>query len=585
MKKTRIVAASRLLTVAFYAVGAAVGVHAFAADAPASSSAAADLRQDRLKAWRAARFGMFLHWGIYAIPADGEWYMNNHSVPVAEYEKLAQQFNPVKFNADTWAQIAHDSGQRYLIITARHNDGFCMFKTAADPYNVVDATPWKRDPTVELSHACKKHGLLFGCYFSLTDWHSAHQSIARADPAHPQYHPTHFDSAEQKAAYLNEVKAELKDLISQSHPDLIWFDGGDVKGWSAEDGAAIRAFIQSLDPSIITNDRAGGESDFIEAEGGIPSEPQTRPWEFVATINGSWGFTAKDQAFRSPNDLVRTLVDVASKGGNFLLNVGPDSQGQIPEAATSQLEGVGDWLTANGEAIYGAGASPFHQQFDWARCTQRPGKLYFSLLQYSAGARISAPISNPVTKAYYLDDPYHPLTVQSSEDGANIQMRQITPDPMVPVLVLEIKGEPAPVEKSVKQAADGSITLLPGTAELNERHLTLENDPPNIGGWNVQSAFPQWHVNVKTPGKFSMEVLYGLHPPGEGTQVVFFVGDQQMPMTLSQTGGWQTYQVLKLPDAIIAKPGPLTILIKDKTMPGGGVMNIRWIKLKPIASP
>lgn len=556
-----------------------------AADSLAPSNSADGPSQDRLKAWRAARFGMFLHWGIYAIPADGEWYMNNHSVPVSEYDKFAQQFNPVKFEADQWAQIAYDAGQRYLIITARHNDGFCMFKTAADPYNIVDATPWKRDPTVELRQACKKHGLLFGCYFSLTDWHSPHQSIAKADPAHPQYHPTHFDGPEQKAAYVAEVKSELKDLISQSRPDLIWFDGGDVKGWSAEDGAAVRAYIRSLDPSIITNDRAGGDSDFVEAEGVVAPGPQSRPWELVATINGSWGYNVKDQGFKSTADLLRTLIDVASKGGNFLLNVGPDSQGQIPEMATAKLEGVGDWLTVNGEAIYGSGPSPFRQQFDWGRCTQKPGKLYLSLFQFSGNARISLPISNPVVKAYYLDDPYHPLGTQSTDDGVHIQMRPVSPDPTVQVVVLEIKGEPAPIEKTVQQAADASITLLPGTAELNERHLTLENDPPNIGGWNVPSAFPLWNVNVKTPGKFAMEVFYGLHPPGEGTQVVFFVGDQQSPMTLSQTGGWQTYQVLKLPDVSIAKPGPLTILIKDKTMPGQGVMNIRWIKLTPVATP
>ena len=215
-------------------------------------------RAARMQWWREARFGMFIHWGIYAVPADGEWYMTNHHVPIAEYEKYAAKFNPVKFDAEQWAQVAHDAGMKYLVITAKHHDGFCMFKTSTTKYNIVDATPWHQDPLAALSAACKRHGVRFCCYYSIMDWHTPYQTAARPDDKHPDYNPTKFSSAEQKANYTSYMKAQLKDLITQYHPGVIWFDGGWI-GWNSEDGKDLVGYLHQLDPQLIVNDRRTGQ--------------------------------------------------------------------------------------------------------------------------------------------------------------------------------------------------------------------------------------------------------------------------------------------------------------------------------------
>jgi alpha-L-fucosidase len=315
----------------------------------------------RMAWWREARFGMFIHWGIYAVPADGEWYMTQHHVPVAQYEKYAAKFNPVQFDADQWARVAHDAGMKYLVITAKHHDGFCMFKTSTTKYNVVDATPWRQDPLAALSKACKAHGIRFCCYYSIMDWHTPLQTAARPGDKNPEYNPTKFANAQQKADYKTYMKAQLKDLITQYHPGAIWFDGGWIN-WSAADGKDLVGYLRQLDPQLIVNDRANSDGDYGTPEQEIPANGRDRDWETCMTINGSWGFSANDHGFKSTAELLHNLMDIASKGGNYLLNVGPTDQGVIPAEEVQRLKQMGAWLNTNGAALYDTTASPFKKQ-------------------------------------------------------------------------------------------------------------------------------------------------------------------------------------------------------------------------------
>ncbi len=428
-------------------------------------------RAARMRWWREARFGMFIHWGVYAVPADGEWYMTNNHVPLAQYEKYATKFDPVKFDADQWAQIAHNAGMKYLVITAKHHDGFCMFKTSTTKYNIVDATPWHQDPLAKLSAACKRHGVRFCCYYSIMDWHTPYQTAAKPDDKHPDYNPTKFSSAEQKANYTSYMKAQLKDLVTQYHPGVIWFDGGWI-GWTSEDGKDLVGYLHQLDPQLIVNDRANGSGDFGTPEQSIPASGLNRDWETCMTINGNWGFSANDHNFKSTSELLRNLMDIASKGGNYLLNVGPTDEGIIPAPEVERLKEMGDWLKTNGAALYGTTAGPFKKQLAWGRATQKPGKLFLTVFDWPKTGSLLVPVNGRVAKAYLLSRPNETFKVESDANGIRVTVPKEKPDPIASVVVLDIEG--AKVASFLGPAADGSIHLAATEAGITGSHLAVE---------------------------------------------------------------------------------------------------------------
>jgi alpha-L-fucosidase len=401
-------------------------------------------RDARLAWWRDARFGMFIHWGAYAVPAKGEWYMTNAQVPRATYEKFADQFDPKHFDADKIASVAAAAGQKYLVITAKHHDGFCMFKTATTKYNVVDATPWHTDPLALLAPACAKHGVRFCCYYSIMDWHSADQLPAKTEPAtRPTYNPTSFASPEHKAAYTTYMKAQLKELITQYHPGLIWFDGDWMKGWTKDDGKDLLAYLYGLDPKLIVNDRTGGAGgDYGTPEQKIPANGLGYDWETCMTINGSWGFNAHDMRFKSTAKLLQNLIDIASKGGNYLLNVGPTPDGEIPQPEVDRLAAMGAWLKTNGDAIYGTSAGPFKTALPWGRATQRGNILFLSVFDWPADGKLSVPLATGVLKAYLLSDLRNGLTTTTDATGVTITVPTAAPDPIANVVAVECMGDP-----------------------------------------------------------------------------------------------------------------------------------------------
>src|SRR6202165_4041980 len=308
-----------------------------------------DARQDaRLDWFRDARFGMFIHWGLYAIPAGewkgepiagiGEWIMLRARIPIAEYERLADQFNPVKFDADAWASLAAQAGAKYLVITAKHHDGFCMYKSQVSDYNIVDATPFGRDPMQELAAACQRHGVRLCFYYSQTqDWH------------HPGGDGNDWDydeSTKDFDGYVEKyVKPQVRELLTNYGPiGLIWFDT--PKGMTAEQSRGLVDFVHSIQPECLVNGRIGnGLGDYAEmGDNRIPSTEVQADWETPATINDTWGFKRLDDNWKSPADLVPKLVDITSKHGNYLLNVGPTAEGTIPQPSVERMQAVGAWL-------------------------------------------------------------------------------------------------------------------------------------------------------------------------------------------------------------------------------------------------
>ena len=404
-----------------------------------------EARKDpRLNWFREARFGMFIHWGLYAIPAGtwkgekvpgiGEWIMFRRQIPVVEYEAMAEQFNPVQFDAAEWVALAKRARQKYMVITAKHHDGFCMFGTRVGDYSIVDATPFGRDPMKELADECARQGLKFGFYYSQTqDWH------------HPDGDANNWDYIEDEKdfdGYLeNYVKPQVRELLTNYGPIcLIWFDT--PKRITPEQSRSLLDFCHAIQPDCLISGRLGNDlGDYAEAgDNRIPEVAVDADWETPATINDTWGFKSYDHNWKSSADMIRKLVDIVSKNGNYLLNVGPTAEGIIPQPSVERLQEMGDWLQANGEAVYGTQAGPI-QGLDWCRSTSRPGKVYLHVLEWPEDGRIALSGLEHVSAAYLLaDETCSALPVSASDGGTIIEGPAQAPDATDTVVVLKVTG-------------------------------------------------------------------------------------------------------------------------------------------------
>ncbi len=419
----------------------------------------------RMEWWREARFGMFIHWGLYSVPAGewkgkripgiGEWIMENANIPVSEYEQLTKQFNPVKFDADKWVKIASDAGIKYLVITSKHHDGFCLWDSKITGYDIIDATPFKRDILAELSQACKKQGIRLCFYHSIMDWH---HPDAQA-PFEPNYNETKISNPNFDRYVEYYLKGQIKELIQNYGPlGILWFDGEWVKDWSYEMGWNMFEYVLSLQPDIIINNRVGkgrqglqGFSEGQECPGDYGTPEQRIPptglpgvdWETCMTMNDTWGYKHYDNNWKSTEDLIRKLADIASKGGNFLLNVGPTAEGLIPEPSIERLAAIGKWMKVNSESIYGTTASPLGE-VPWGRCTAKSGKLYLHVFDWPANGKLEvAGLKNKLKKAYLLADKKHDKLLVTNQDEGKIiiTVPDEAPDTIDTVVVLEIKNK------------------------------------------------------------------------------------------------------------------------------------------------
>jgi len=396
-----------------------------------------DARHDaRLDWFRDARFGMFIHWGLYAVPAGewkgqhiagiGEWIMLRARIPVAEYERLADGFNPVQFDADAWASLAAQTGAKYLVITAKHHDGFCMFDSQVTEYSIVKATPFKRDPMQELAAACQRHGVKFCFYYSQTqDWH------------HPGGDGNDWDYDEATKDFdgyvQNYVKPQVRELLTNYGPiGLIWFDT--PKRMTTQQSRELVDLVHSIQPDCLVNGRIGnGLGDYAESRDNVIPDAQLQSdWEVPATINDTWGYKTSDENWKSPAQLVRKLVDCASKGGNYLLNVGPTADGAIPEPSIERMRAVGDWLRANGESMYRTRPGPI-QGLDWGRTTQRGATTFLHVFEWPSDGAVRIP--GVFSNAKVLQGEV-PLTVRGERDLTIIDGRAVTPDAIDTVIVL-----------------------------------------------------------------------------------------------------------------------------------------------------
>lgn len=393
------------------------------------------------------RFGMFIHWGPVTLRGTEIGWSRGHQVPVNEYDNLYKEFNPVLFNADAWAKTAKDAGMKYLTITAKHHDGFCLWPTAYSDYNIMNS-PFKRDIVGELAKACKKQGIAFCIYFTVLDWH---------DPDYPVHNipgDTTMDTNANMNKFVATMKNQLKELITRYHPYMLWFDGNWEKPWTKEYGVEVYEHIKKLDPNVIINNRLGKGShkvmdsatvgDYATPEQFIGALNMKDPWESCITICNQWAWKPNDK-MKSKKECIQTLVQTAAGNGNLLFNVGPMLDGRIEARQVNRLKEMGDWLKLYGEAIYNTKGGPYKP--DSIRATTRKGnKIYLHVFRAENNQlSLSALKDVVINKAYFLKGQPVPFIQDEKNIHFTLPVKMPNEDCSVIVLELNKNAETIPV--------------------------------------------------------------------------------------------------------------------------------------------
>jgi Alpha-L-fucosidase len=414
-----------------------------------------EYRDDRAEWWREAKYGMFIHWGLYSLPAGrwgekeipfgGEWIMKNARIPLEEYSRFAEKFNPALFDADEWVGAAKNAGMKYMVVTAKHHDGFAMYDSKCSDYNIVARTPFGKDPLRLLSDACKRENIVFCLYYSqLQDWHDP-------DAVGNDWDYPNAGEKDLGRYFENKVKPQIKELLTGYGPiGILWFDT--PYEMPREYCEELVRYVRSLQPNCLVNSRIGyGLGDYLSmGDNSIPVLSCREDWEAPITLNQTWGYKSDDDEWKTPLQVLKMLVKVNGRGGNFLLNVGPDANGEIPAASMSVLKAVGDWMRLSGASIYRTRPAPnFPYELNWGGFTAGDDRLYMHIFKWP---RLPCEIlvyglKTKVRRAYFLSGTKEELPVtQTYETGRDeyrlkVYLPEKPTDNPDTVVVLELGGK------------------------------------------------------------------------------------------------------------------------------------------------
>ena len=542
--------------------------------AVASAAPSGSATPDRLAWFKEAKFGMFIHWGIYAVLGRGEWIMHNERIPKHEYEKLVSQFNPVRFNAREWARLAVEAGMRYVTFTTKHHDGFCMFDSALTDYDIM-STPFKRDVLAELVRAWREAGLRVMFYYSLLDWHHPHYVPRPKWQTDPPGHKRDFRK------YLEYAFGQIRELCEKYRPDGIWFDGGwehPAEEWHARE---LIETIRSIIPNAIVNNRARYDGDFDTPEQHIGQFRVDRPWESCITLGTQWAWKPNDR-IKPPEECIRLLVECVGRGGNLLLNVGPKPDGTIQREFVARLRKIGAWMKVNGESIYGAEGTPFWPLPRWVDgCTVKGNKLYLHFFDWPTEPVVIEGLLNDVRRVYLLRDGAD-VPFKKQGDRLAFEPIPLLPDPYDTVVVVELVGPPK-VDTAIRQAEDGTVILPARRANIHGATARYEcgGGKDNIGFWTNPKDWVSWEFVVKRGGRFEVEITYACDRGTGGAEYVVEVDGRRLRGTVKETGSWTKFVTEKLGE-ISLPAGRFVLSVKPVRMPGYAVMNLKQIVLEPV---
>ena len=540
-------------------------------------------REERMQWWREARFGMFIHWGPVSLKGtEISWSRANSNpacpnrgpIPVEVYDNLYKEFNPVEFDAKEWVAIAQASGMRYIVLTAKHCDGFCLWHSKVTDYN-ISKTPFGRDVCAELAKAAQTEGIRVGWYYSPMDWR---------DPD---------CRTERNAKYVASMQEQLRELLSNyGRIDMLWFDtDGRPAPWDQEKTYGL---VKQLQPHIIINNRLdmgsiadyeaqqiGPNADYYTPEQRIGKFDVQRPWETCMTLGTQWSWKSNDD-IKSLKECLHILIKCVSGGGNLLLNVGPMPNGKIEPRQVEVLKGIGKWLGQFGESIYGTTASPLGE-LAWGRCTAKPGKLYLHVFDWPKNGELKVPMPrNDVQKAYLLARQERAELLLDSDDNGNlfVTVPRKVPNVIDTVVVLETEAEAI----VIPQSEDGSIVLKAADAVVRGTNARYESGggKDNIGFWTNPDDYIVWRFKVTQTGTFDASVTFACAAGSGGSEYTLSAAKQKLAGKVKDTGSWTNFVTEKVGVVKIEKPGTYNLSVKPETMPAGAVMNLKSVTLVPV---
>jgi alpha-L-fucosidase len=586
-----------------------------------SEEEAANSSEDRLGWFREAKFGMMIHWGPYSV-LGGEWrgkqmpiagygevvpslsgslvemIMEGLRIPLADYREVARQLNPVKFDAQQWVSLAKATGMKYLVITAKHQDGFAMFHSKVSQYNIVDWTPFKRDPLKELSEACRREGIRFCVYYSQRDdWE---------DPnSYANYWDFHESKRDYEKYYEGKAQPQVRELLTGYGPiGLIWFDHGMYTPQMAKQMVDL---VHSLQPRCLVNSRVLVDSYFgkswpelagdYESLGDqeLPASGAQQYFEAPQTLNHSWGYNKIDNRWKPPREVVHQLVDIVSKGGNYLLDVGPTGDGIIPQPAVDIFEKVGAWVRLNGESIYGTSASPFGE-LPWGRCTVKGEKLYLHVFEWPPDAVLSlVGLKNEVKRAYLLLDSSRPLEFRRDEGKLSVRLPGKAVDEDDTVVVLEIAGKPEVDPPVVVQKGNSPIKLTAVTAVTAGKAIKYYNQLGgyHISRWDDPQDSATWGMRIDQPRRYQVWITYAAQEEWEGGKYRILVGSTSLETTVVNTGAFcfdigrpcetgYEYRAFNIGTVDLSEAREYKLTIRPTSNVGHGLMYLKSIELTPL---
>ena len=458
----------------------------------------------KLDWWRDARFGMFIHWGLYAVPAGtwedkgtghAEWIRTTAQIPLDSYDQFVDEFNPVNFDANAWCEMANDAGMGYIVITSKHHDGFCLFDSQHTNFDIM-STPFKRDIMKELAEAAPKHDVRMSWYHSIMDWH------------HPDYLPrrgweeNRSDEGADMQRFRKYLHGQVTELLTNYGPvGIMWFDGEWESTWRGAYGKELYKLCVTLQPEVIVNNRLGARGgmsgltgmdgyaggyggDYMTPEQEIPDAVDKGiDWETCMTMNDRWGYNMHDKNFKSTTDLLQKLSDIVSKNGNFLLNIGPKADGTFPDESIERLSEIGDWMDINGEAIHGTIGSPF-SELSWGRATQKfhddSTTIYMHVFDWPSDGKLVIPgLAGKVKSAKVLGGNDVPFVKGDGEVIVDIPSEM--PNEHIGIIAIEVQGKPVIYEEPMINALsnefvnDVKVSLIVGSEDLEIRY-SLNDD-------------------------------------------------------------------------------------------------------------
>ncbi len=555
--------------------------------------------ETKLDWFRDAKFGMFIHWGPYSqlagewkgnkVPVDrgAEWIMKILHIPVEEYRQIAAEMYPSKFNAKEYVMLAKATGMKYIVLTAKHHDGFAMYGSKVSRYNIVDWTRFNRDPLKELADECAKEGIKLGVYYS-----------HREDWDHPGGYGNDWDydndwgsdiyNPEKFKPYLEEkAKPQLKELLTNYGPiALVWFDRG---MFTKEQGMEFVELVNELQPATLINGRVGHyDKEFIgdyqsTSDNGMPPGGLDEYWETPQTLNKTWGFSTYDTQWKSPEEVIRRLAEVVSKGGNYLLNIGPKGNGEIPDATLSIFDEVGHWMAQNSESIYGSSANPFGE-LNWGYCTVKGDRLFFFVRDWPKDNQLRIPsLKNEVRSACMLADQSTKLNVLREGGGTLIKLPPKRSDSLLPVIEVVIDGRLTIEPQIVIQDVDGRVKLDYLTVSTDGHTMTRFNRKGgfHISKWTEPGDTAKWMIRIDKPGKFKVSAEYAANKEWEGKSYTITLGESRLEREVVCTGGLFDYHKLPVGYIELPKAGEYQLAIHPKEPGETYLMYLHSITLDP----